>query len=66
MPEANQWTCEGCSHKQVFRKIDHHRWIKSSVTPSGEILSYMRLFELCPACKFRLMQKEHPEFCREF
>jgi len=62
MPETNQWTCEGCGHKQVLRKIDYHRWITSSVSPSGEPLGSARIFELCPACHFRLRFSNNPEF----
>jgi len=62
MPGAKQWTCDGCGHKQVFRKIDDHRWVTSSVSPSGERLGSARMFELCPACQFRLRFATHPEF----
>ena len=60
MQRGKQWTCEGCGHTQVLRKIDRHRWIR--VGPSDQTAGNARLSELCPGCQVRLKCREDPQF----
>jgi len=57
MPGAKQWTCDGCGHKQAFRKIDDHRWIDASRTSADWPGNPDRL-QLCPSCQMKFV---HPD-----